>query len=46
MYECSFLLSRVRTHPGKSGKYWNLIICIPGFEYTEILSKVLENNGI
>ena len=37
---------RVRTHPGKPGKYWNLIIRIPGLECTGILSKVLENTGI
>ena len=30
---------RIGTHPGKPGKYCNLIIRIPGFEYTEILSK-------
>ena len=40
------LYYRVRTHPGKPGKYWNLIIRIPGLEYTGILSKVLENTGI
>ena len=28
---------RVRTHPGKPGIYWNLIIRIPGLEYTGIL---------
>ena len=39
-------LHRVRTHPGKPGIYWNLIIRIPGLEYTGILSKVLENTGI
>ena len=33
-------ISRVRTHPGKRGIYWNLIIRIPGLEYTGILSKV------
>ena len=37
---------RVRTDPGKPGKYWNLIIRIPGLEYTGISSKVLENTGI
>ena len=37
---------RVRTHPGEPGIYWNLIIRIPGLEYTGILSKVLENTGI
>ena len=37
---------RVRTDPGKPGKYWNLIIIIPGLEYTGISSKVLENTGI
>ena len=26
------------------GKYWNLIIRIPGLEYTGILSKILESN--
>ena len=39
-------IHRVRTHPGKPGKYWNLIIRIPGLEYTGILSEVLENTGI
>ena len=39
-------LNRVRTDPGKPGKYWNLIIRIPGLEYTGISSKVLENTGI
>ena len=39
-------LNRVRTDPGKPGKYWNLIITIPGLEYTGISSKVLENTGI
>ena len=38
--------NRVRTHPGKPGIYWNLIIGIPGLEYTGISSKVLENTGI
>ena len=37
---------RVRTHPGKPGIYWNLIIGIPGLKYTGISSKVLENTGI
>ena len=27
---------RVRTHPGNPGIYWNLIIRIPGLEYTGI----------
>ena len=39
-------LYRVRTYPGKPGIYWNLIIGIPGLEYTGISSKVLENTGI
>ena len=39
-------MDRVRTHPGKPGIYWSLIIRIPGLEYTGILSKVLENTGI
>ena len=38
--------SRVHTHPGKPWKYWNLIITIPGLEYTGILSNILENTGI
>ena len=42
----SAYIDRVRTHPGKPGIYWNLIIRIPGLEYTGILSKVLENTGI
>ena len=42
----SIYLNRVRTDPGKPGKYWNLIIKIPGLEYTGISSKVLENTGI
>ena len=40
------IYNRVRTHPGKPGIYWNLIIGIPGLEYTGISSKVLENTGI
>ena len=40
------MYDRVRTHPGKPGIYWNLIIGIPGLEYTGISSKVLENTGI
>ena len=39
-------VNRVRTDPGKPGIYWNLIIGIPGLEYTGISSKVLENTGI
>ena len=31
-------IDRVRTDPGKPGKYWNLIIRIPGLEYTGISS--------
>ena len=34
---------RDRTHHGKRGKYRNLIIKIPGLEYSLISSKVLEN---
>ena len=45
IYICVWL-HRVRTHPGKPGIYWNLIIGIPGLEYTGISSKVLENTGI
>ena len=40
------LSPRVRTHPGKSGKYWNLLIRISGLECTWIPSKVLESTGI
>ena len=41
MYAICFY--RGRTHPGK---YWNIIIWIPGLVYTGISSKVLENTGI
>ena len=34
-------MARVRTHSGKPGKYWNLIITISGREYAGIPSKVL-----
>ena len=40
------IIFRVRTDPGKPGKYWNLIIRIPDLEYTGISAKVLENTGI
>ena len=40
------VICRVRTDPGKPGIYWNLIIRIPGLEYTGISSRVLENTGI
>ena len=45
-FYCVCLSHRVRTDPGKPGKYWNLIIIIPGLEYTGISSKVLKNTGI
>ena len=41
----SFFLA-LTPHPGKPGKYLNLIIRTEGLECTGISSKVLENTGI
>ena len=41
-----FYLDRVRTGPGKPGKSWNLIICIPGLESHGIFVRVMESHGI
>ena len=47
LFDCKMCHYRVRTHPGKPGKFWNLINRIPVLEYTVLISsKVLENTGI